>query len=248
MLGFTPRKKIITIGIAASVLLAVALGIMWHEMHGFSIHRGHPTTVAAASLVQKAMPAHAAVSAQTPAGTVTTSAPSTAAATPTSANSSNAPLKQQSSAAQQSTVQIVDSPSTSATTDKESGAKPAQESPVPKVEADANTTDSDPSAPEPAKHRRTDLQNGPALIPAKILSQSQPAIPAWAKDLDVDSVVQLDALIDEKGNVTETKVLSGPRVLQRAAQDAVALWIFQPALQDGKPTATHMVLTVQFQR
>jgi outer membrane biosynthesis protein TonB len=60
--------------------------------------------------------------------------------------------------------------------------------------------------------------------------------------------VQIDALIDEKGNVRSTRPLSGPRLLQHAAERAVALWIFEPALTDGKPTATHMVLTVQFQR
>jgi len=86
------------------------------------------------------------------------------------------------------------------------------------------------------------------IIPAKILSQSLPSIPPWAKGLDMDGIVQLDALIDENGNVAEVKPMSGPRLLQRAAERAVALWIFQPALSDGKPTATHIVLTVQFQR
>jgi outer membrane biosynthesis protein TonB len=80
------------------------------------------------------------------------------------------------------------------------------------------------------------------------VSQSLPSIPSWAKALDTDAVVQLDALIDEKGNVAQTRPLSGPHVLQRVAEQAVALWIFEPALSDGKPTATHMVLTVQFQR
>jgi protein TonB len=86
------------------------------------------------------------------------------------------------------------------------------------------------------------------IIPAKILSQSLPSIPPWAKGLDMDGIVQLDALIDENGNVAEVKPMSGPRLLQRAAERAVALWIFQPALSAGKPTATHIVLTVQFQR
>jgi len=85
-------------------------------------------------------------------------------------------------------------------------------------------------------------------IPAKILSQAPPSIPPWAKDLDMDRVVTLDAVIDEKGNVVETKPLSGPRLLQAAAERAVALWIFEPALSNGKPTTTHMVLTVQFQK
>ena len=80
------------------------------------------------------------------------------------------------------------------------------------------------------------------------MAQPPPAIPSWAKGLDTDGVVKLDALIDEKGNLRSTKALSGPLFLQHEAERAVALWIFEPALTDGKPTATHMVLTVQFQR
>jgi periplasmic protein TonB len=90
--------------------------------------------------------------------------------------------------------------------------------------------------------------NSEETSPAKIVSQAPPAIPPWARGLDMDGVVTLDALIDEKGNVVETKPLSGPRLLQPAAERAVALWIFEPALSNGKPTATHMVLTVQFQK
>ena len=88
----------------------------------------------------------------------------------------------------------------------------------------------------------------PENIPAKIVSAPQPGFPSWAKKLDVGSVVRLDAVIDGKGNLGQTKILSGPRLLERAAQQAVQLWIFEPAQLNGKPAATHMVLTVEFQR
>ena len=99
-----------------------------------------------------------------------------------------------------------------------------------------------------SKHQKPNELSAHETTPPKIVSQPQPSFPEWAKNLDVDGVVKLDALIDEKGNVTETKPLSGPRVLQHAAEGAVGLWIFEPALSNGKPTATHMVLTVEFQR
>ena len=101
---------------------------------------------------------------------------------------------------------------------------------------------------EEAKRGKSKDANAGETIPAKIVLESQPPIPSWAKKLDLDDVVQLDAVIDEKGNLTSTRPLSGPRLLQREAERAVALWIFEPAMTDGKPTATHMVLTVQFQR
>ena len=86
------------------------------------------------------------------------------------------------------------------------------------------------------------------LVPAKILSQAPPAIPSWAKKLDLNPVVQLDAVIDSNGNLTSTRPISGPRILYGEAQRAVALWIFQPAMNDGKPTTAHLTLTVEFQR
>jgi TonB family protein len=64
----------------------------------------------------------------------------------------------------------------------------------------------------------------------------------------VEPVVTLDVLIDEKGNVAETKVLSGSRALQRAAEQAVGLWQFVPARSGGQPVPTHVTLTVEFQR
>jgi len=119
---------------------------------------------------------------------------------------------------------------------------------TPKVKTSNGTLSSPKGALAQAKSGKLNELSTEEIIPAKILSQSLPSIPPWAKGLDMDGIVQLDALIDENGNVAEVKPMSGPRLLQRAAERAVALWIFQPALSDGKPTATHIVLTVQFQR
>jgi protein TonB len=88
----------------------------------------------------------------------------------------------------------------------------------------------------------------PENVAAKILSAPQPPFPPWAKTLDVSSVVKLDAVIDEKGNLGEMKIVYGPRLLERAAQQAVQLWIFEPARLAGKSAESHIVLTVEFQR
>ena len=95
-----------------------------------------------------------------------------------------------------------------------------------------------------SKSKAADGENAPA----KILSQAAPAIPEWAKKLDLNPVVQLDAVIDANGNLKSTRTLSGPRILEGEAKRAVALWVFQPAMVDGKPTTAHLVLTVEFQR
>jgi hypothetical protein len=98
------------------------------------------------------------------------------------------------------------------------------------------------------KHRRANAPDNGNFVPAQIVADSQPPIPPWAKGLDLDGAVTLDAVIDEKGNLASLKPLSGPPILQKAAERAVALWIFLPATEEGTPTSSHMVLTVQFQR
>ncbi len=99
-----------------------------------------------------------------------------------------------------------------------------------------------------SKHRKAAEPDAAGNAPARILEQPQPTYPAWAKSLDLDGVVTLDAVIDEKGNLAQTKVLSGPRQLQHAAEQAVGLWEFAPAESGGKPVSSHMTLTVEFQR
>jgi hypothetical protein len=114
-----------------------------------------------------------------------------------------------------------------------------------KMEESPNGLD---SAPAGDTKTRKHGPGAPELIPAKIVSQYQPYLPNWAKDLDLQGVVTLDAVIDEKGNLRAMKVLSGPRALESAAEGAVGLWLFEPAQLNGKPTTTHMTLIVEFQR
>ncbi len=87
---------------------------------------------------------------------------------------------------------------------------------------------------------------GADIIPATVLSQPQPTLPPWAKDMEVDGVVTMDVTINEKGIVAGTKVLSGPRALQREAERALGLWQFAPGQSGGKPTSSHLTLSVQF--
>lgn len=139
------------------------------------------------------------------------------------------------------TADVGDSPKVNA--DKDS-APPV----TPRLAASGSTPGADQLPTSHASHRNPNRLNAQGIIPPQIVSEPQPDFPTWAKDLDVDAIVTLDAVIDEKGNVAESTPLSGPRVLRNSAQRAVELWIFRPALSNGIPTPTRMVLTVQFQR
>lgn len=87
---------------------------------------------------------------------------------------------------------------------------------------------------------------GGDVKPAKLLKSVPPVYPELAKTQHISGNVQIDALIDENGNVSTMKVLSGPTMLHRAATEALKQWKYQAAQLDGKPTAMHLTVTVQF--
>jgi hypothetical protein len=232
----TYGKGAMGVGIAASVLLAFALGFAWHSHH--VAMRGK--NLAAAAVAQAKQNAQAAIPRSTPA---TAGKSGGEVEAPAHGNNSGATPAQ---AAQKIQLQTgAPNANISAANNATASSVPSA---APKLEARESAPYADQESPEQARRRHAKGPNGGETIPARIVAQPAPAIPPWAKGLDTDGVVKVDALIDEKGNLRYTKALSGPRLLQHEAERAVALWIFEPALLDGKPTATHLVLTVQFQR
>jgi TonB family protein len=246
----TTGKNAVIVEIVAGVAIAVALGFIWHAVRGVFIHPSYrPVAVAAARAKKGVSPKALAVVVQmpaapvgkvqvaTPPAPVNTLAPATkvSAARPTVAAS--APVAK--AAAAKPTV-VASAPAAKIVQPSAAHSESAEEDGPRVVEP--------PPVSEEPKPVASVAPKTPENIPAKILSAPQPGFPSWAKTLDVASVVRLDAVIDEKGNLGETKIVSGPRLLERAAEQAVQLWIFEPAQLDGKPTATHMVLTVEFQR
>jgi TonB family protein len=81
---------------------------------------------------------------------------------------------------------------------------------------------------------------------ARLLKSVPPVYPPMARTNHVSGDVEMDALIDANGNVTELKVVSGPPILQQAAMDAVRQWKYDPARLNGQPVAMHLGLTVRF--
>ncbi|MGB2673066.1 MAG: energy transducer TonB [Candidatus Acidiferrum sp.] len=81
---------------------------------------------------------------------------------------------------------------------------------------------------------------------AKLIAKVDPVYPMIAKNQHVSGNVVIDALIDANGRVTTMKVISGPTLLQQAAEDALHQWKYQPASLDGKAVAMHLTVTLQF--
>lgn len=98
--------------------------------------------------------------------------------------------------------------------------------------APAEAADSAPASDPPdapAASVRVDPVPKPEVCP-------QPAYPIPAMRRGMQGVVTLLVAVDAKGRVTEVRLLesSGHGILDRAAQDAVAKWIFQPATEAGE--------------
>jgi protein TonB len=95
----------------------------------------------------------------------------------------------------------------------------------------------EPSAPLPV---------GGDVKPARLVKSVPPVYPPVARTQRIAGSVSIDAVIDTEGNVSTMKVLSGPAILHRAALDAVKQWHYEPAMLDGKATASHLTVIVQF--
>jgi protein TonB len=240
----TVRKNPIALGIIACVVIGAALGVSWDVTRML-----YPeSSLSLAAIARREGPApHARVGSAKAAPSKT----ALAKASKTEAAPARPGRKIQPTAVVQvPAARIARSPA--ATAPKVPAARTGKEVENPaapvvfRMEPGPGALTSGQTALGDARPRRAELS--PEIVPAKILSQYQPPLPKWAKDLDLDGVVELDAVIDEKGNLQQMKLLSGPRVLESSAEGAVGLWIFQPALKNGKPTTTHMTLTVEFQR
>jgi len=58
--------------------------------------------------------------------------------------------------------------------------------------------------------------------------------------------VQIDAVLDEQGNVVEMKIVSGPPLLYQAALDALKKWKYEPTYLNDQPIAVQMIVTITF--
>jgi protein TonB len=104
---------------------------------------------------------------------------------------------------------------------------------------------SPPPPPKPQAHFGPYHVGGNVQAP-RLIHQVQPLYPILAKEARIQGNVQIDSVVDEHGNVTQMRVVSGHPLLVRAAFDAVQQWKYQPTLLNGTPISVEMIVTVQF--
>lgn len=107
------------------------------------------------------------------------------------------------------------------------------------------STAAKPVAPPIAK--ATPIRVGGRVRPPRPIVQVPPEYPPLARQAHIQGQVQIDAVLDEQGNVVTMRVVSGPAVLYQAAVEALRRWRYEPVYLDDQPVAVQMLVTVTFQ-
>jgi protein TonB len=101
------------------------------------------------------------------------------------------------------------------------------------------------------------LPNAPAIklntggatgfIPAQAIRKVQPQYPFSARGSNVGGSVLVMVTIDTEGSVISTKVIEGPDIFRRAAEDAARKWKFRPATRDGQVIESEQIIQFRFE-
>jgi periplasmic protein TonB len=81
---------------------------------------------------------------------------------------------------------------------------------------------------------------------AKIAKKGVPTYPPLTKQARISGTVQLKGVIARDGTVQNLQVISGHRLLQKAAIEAVRQWIYQPTILDGQAVGVIAPIDVIF--
>ena len=113
----------------------------------------------------------------------------------------------------------------------------------------AENEDSKPDASqrpgiEPGK--RAPISAG--VLNGRAISLPRPDYPPDAKAAGAEGVVVIQVTVDEQGNVTEARALSGPKMLQEVSVNAALQAKFTPTLLQGEPVKVTGVIVYNFGR
>jgi TonB family protein len=250
-------KKVLLIGIAASVLIA---GGAWYfyQNHSASPTVATPRAANAAPAVAAAPAANSSPAMPAPNSATSSSAPAPqpakkAAPAPLAASPVAEAQVRDSTPAAPEPVEKAPKPSLgdvhlAAPVVSHNSDSQADTAALPSIDTNTLPAGSDPLAAAAARHTppSAPLPVGGDVKQARLIKSVPPEYPAIAKAQRVSGKVQIDALIDKSGNVANTKVLSGPPILYSAAVEAVKRWKYSPALLDGEPTPMHLTVTLEF--
>jgi len=97
-----------------------------------------------------------------------------------------------------------------------------------------------------AEGPKTPVRVGGDVRPPRLLYGPAPEYPTLARQSRISGTVIIEAIIDEHGNVTGMRVLSGPALLIPAAMSAVSKRRYEPTVLDGEPMPVDLKVEVNF--
>jgi len=98
----------------------------------------------------------------------------------------------------------------------------------------------------PTAHPKAPLRVGGRVRRPQVLKQITPRYPTLARDAHISGEVVIDAVLDERGNVTEMKVLSGPPLFYSAALEALSQWKYEPTYLNDEPISVQLIVNITF--
>jgi periplasmic protein TonB len=79
-----------------------------------------------------------------------------------------------------------------------------------------------------------------------LVQKTAPVYPPIAKTAGVSGTVVLEAIISKGGAIEDLRVVSGPVMLRKAAEDAVRTWRYRPYKLNNEPTEVETTINVIF--
>jgi TonB family protein len=122
---------------------------------------------------------------------------------------------------------------------------PAESIPEQPIDDDPGSTD----PKETAANLTSDVAERVQMsaVAAEIVARPvKPDYPLLARQMKVQGSVILKALIGRDGVIQNLRIVSGPRILSSAAEDAVRQWHFKPHLEGSEAVETEAKITVNF--
>lgn len=100
--------------------------------------------------------------------------------------------------------------------------------------------------------QETPAPSDPVRVGGKVTAPKKrhhvnPTYPSLAAQARVQGTVELEATIDENGNVVNLRVLRSIPLLDGAAIEAVRQWKYEPTLLNGSPVPILMSVSVKFE-
>lgn len=95
------------------------------------------------------------------------------------------------------------------------------------------------------------ISDEPVIITSDITAPElthrvEPDYPEIAKRIRIEGRVILQIVVDERGAVSNVRVLQPIQMLEESAIAAVKQWRYKPALRAGKPVKVYVTVTVNF--